>query len=269
MSAISVLPSNDVKLPTHKDLPCEDGSIATNFLEAPQHTILSESLFPVFEAIHPDKDFAVGNDCGIYWRNTNPPLSGAVAPDWFYVPNVPPMLDGEVRRSYVLWQEHVPPLLVVEFVSGNGSEEHDVTPGRGKFWIYEREILVANYVIWDGFRSTVELYRLVRNRYVQSKPNSAGRFEIPELGIEFGLKQETLLGSSADYLRAWDSTSGKLLLHAIEREAELEEENRKSKRLARQEKQRAEQEKQRAEQEKQRADRLAEQLRALGVKPVD
>ena len=30
-------------------------------------------------------------------------------------------LDGELRRSYVLWQEHVPPQVVVEFVSGTGA----------------------------------------------------------------------------------------------------------------------------------------------------
>jgi hypothetical protein len=36
---------------------------------------------------------------------TDPPEKGVEAPDWFYMANVPPMLDGEVRRSYVLWKE--------------------------------------------------------------------------------------------------------------------------------------------------------------------
>jgi hypothetical protein len=56
---------------------------------------------------------------------TNPPEKGAEAPDWFYVPNVPPLVDGEVRRSYVLWKEYVTPLIVLEFVSGDGREERD------------------------------------------------------------------------------------------------------------------------------------------------
>ncbi|WP_026087708.1 Uma2 family endonuclease, partial [Chlorogloeopsis fritschii] len=77
---------------------------------------------------------------GIYWRLTDPPEKGAEAPDWFYVPNVPPLLDGQTRRSYVLWREYIAPLIVLEFVSGDGSEERDKTPWTGKFWIYEQVI---------------------------------------------------------------------------------------------------------------------------------
>jgi hypothetical protein len=55
-----------------------------------------------------------------------------VASDWFYVSNVPRTRDGQMRRSYVLWQEWVAPLLVLEFVSDNGDEERDRTPHTGK-----------------------------------------------------------------------------------------------------------------------------------------
>ena len=37
-------------------------------------------------------------------------LDGCRAPDWYYVPGVPPMLEGRMRRSYVRWQEIVAPL---------------------------------------------------------------------------------------------------------------------------------------------------------------
>ena len=36
-----------------------------------------------------------------------PLYKGAVAPDWFYVGDVPRTLGGQMRRSYVLWQEWV------------------------------------------------------------------------------------------------------------------------------------------------------------------
>ncbi|NER04711.1 MAG: Uma2 family endonuclease, partial [Okeania sp. SIO3C4] len=80
------------------------------------------------QRIHPDGQYAIGQDCGIYWRETDPPEQGAVCPDWFYVPNVPPLLDGQYRRSYVLPREKVPPFIALELASGDGSEERDKTP---------------------------------------------------------------------------------------------------------------------------------------------
>ncbi|MDX2242333.1 MAG: hypothetical protein NW224_16740 [Leptolyngbyaceae cyanobacterium bins.302] len=64
-------------------------------------------------------------DCGIYWRETDPPERGAEAPDWFYVPNVPPLLGSQIQRSYVLWREYITPVIALEFASGDVSEERD------------------------------------------------------------------------------------------------------------------------------------------------
>ena len=41
---------------------------------------------------------------------------------------VPRLLDGQMRRSYVLWIEGATPLVVLEYVSGDGIEERDRTP---------------------------------------------------------------------------------------------------------------------------------------------
>jgi Uma2 family endonuclease len=108
-------------------LPDEDGTFVKNFQEHPQSIILTDSIGPVVERLHPDGQYAIGQDCGIYWRETDPPERGAEAPDWFYVPNVPATLDG-FRRSYVLWREHMAPFIALEFASGNGDEERDRTP---------------------------------------------------------------------------------------------------------------------------------------------
>jgi len=107
-------------LPDHTQLPCEDGTFVKNFQEHPQSLLLTDSIRPWLDRRHPDGQYCIGQDSGIYWRMTDPPLNGAEAPDWFYVPNVPPALDGQMRRSYVLWQELIPPLIVLEFVSENG-----------------------------------------------------------------------------------------------------------------------------------------------------
>ena len=107
--------------PDHTQLPSTDGAIVENFHEHPQSILLTDSVTPWLQQLRPDGQFVIGQDSGIYWRNTNPPLRGCKAPDWFYVPGVPPLLNGQVRRSYVLWHEILAPLIAIEFVSGDGS----------------------------------------------------------------------------------------------------------------------------------------------------
>ena len=94
-----VLPS---PFPDRTQLPEEDGTFVKNFQEHPQSIILTDSIRPVLQGLHPDGQYAIGQDCGIYWRETDPLEKGAEAPDWFYVPDVPPTLGSQIRRSYVV-----------------------------------------------------------------------------------------------------------------------------------------------------------------------
>ena len=184
----AVLPPEDSDaLPDHTQLPDKDGSIVKNFQEHPQSVLLSSCLKPRLRRLHPEGDFIIGQDNGIYWRHTNPPLDGCKSPDWYYVPGVPPMLKGKIRRSYVLWKEHVPPLIAIEYVSGNGREERDDTPNKGKFWVYEQGIRIQYYLIFNGFRATIDLFSLRDGRYEPVPANAAGRYPVAPLGVEFGL----------------------------------------------------------------------------------
>ncbi len=201
---------------------------------------------------------------GIYWRIAKPLERGAVSPDWYYVPNVPPTLNGEFRRSYVLWQELIPPLIVLEFVSGDGSEERDntslilgenqLTQKPGKFWVYEQIIRPAFYGIYEVKRPGVEVYTLVGGKYQLIEANERGHYPIPPLGVELGIWPGSFQNVELPWLRWWDR-EGNLLTTSSERlqTSELL--------LA--------QERQRAEQERQRAERLAEKLRAMGISPED
>ncbi len=247
--------------PDHTQLPESDGTFVKNFQEHPQSLILTDSLGPVLQRLHPDGQYCIGQDCGIYWRETEPPEEGAVAPDWFYVPNVPPKLDGQIRRSYVLWREFITPTITIEFASGNGKAERDTTPYSGKFWIYERVMRIPYYAIYEIRNDNLEVYHLNDDIYQKMTPNDRGHYPIAPLGVELGVVQGTYQNQDSLWLR-WCDLQGNLLLIGDER-AEVEHQR------AEVEHQRAEEEQQRAEQEHQRAEKLAAKLRELGINPEE
>ncbi len=244
-------PHPPLALPDHTQLPESDGTFVKNFQEHPQSLLLTSSIRPVLDTLHPDGQYCIGQDSGIYWRLTEPPERGAEAPAWFYVPNVPPMLNGVGRRSYVMWKEIIVPLIAIEFVSGDGSAERDrtspfmgneagQTAGQatraGKFWVYEQAIRIPFYAIYEVEKASVEVYELIANRYSKCAPNARNHYPIPPMGVELGIWSGREGNQTLPWLRWWDE-QGNLLLTGDER----------------------------AEQEKQRADRLAAKLRELGI----
>jgi Uma2 family endonuclease len=244
-----------LSLPDHTQLPESDGTFVKNFQEHPQSLLLTSSIVPVLDALHRDGQYAIGQDSGIYWRLTDPPERGAEAPDWFYVPNVSPLLNGDRRRSYVMWKEIMAPVIAIEFTSGDGREERDTTSpflqsgGKpGKFWVYEQAIRIAFYAIYEVEKASVEVYQLVGDRYQPCIPNQRGHFPIPPMGVELGIWQGEYLNQSFPWLRWWDS-EGNLLLAGDER-AEVERE-------------RAEVERGRADIERSQADLARAQLRSV------
>jgi len=256
-----------ISIPDHKQLPDSDGTFVKNFQEHPQSIVLTSSIAPVLENLHPDGRYCIGQDSGIYWRLMEPPEKGAEAPDWFYVPNVSPLLDGEYRRSYVLWKEFVAPLIAIEFVSGNGAEERDATPPSetekaGKFWVYEQAIRIPFYGIFDGWRDHLEAYHLVDGRYVRMEPNDRGHYAIPPMGVELGLQQ---VGTTT-WLRWWDE-SGNLLLTGDERAIAEKQARLDAEAIAEQERAIAEQERSIANQERHQKEKLATYLRSIGINP--
>ena len=242
-------------LPDHTQLPESDGTFVKNCQEHPQSVLLTDSIRPVLKQIHPDGQYRIGQDSGIYWRLTEPPERGAEAPDWFYVPNIPPLLDGEMRRSYVLWKEYVAPLIVLEFVSGDGLEERDKTPPfldnqeekhkAGKFWVYEQAIRVPFYGIYEVKKASVEMYHLIEGCYELLSSNERGHYPIPAMGVELGIWQGEYDEVKLPWLRWWDN-QGNLLLTGDERSQLLTSQ---------------------LEEERQRAERLAERLRQMGINP--
>ena len=252
-TAPPVIATKSINLPDHKQLPESDGTFVKNFQEHPQSIVLTSSIAPVLEKLHPDGRYCIGQDSGIYWRMMEPPEKGAEAPDWFYVPNVEPLLDGEYRRSYVMWKEFVAPLIAIEFVSGSGKEERDATPPSttekaGKFWVYEQAIRIPFYVIFDGFRDNLEAYHLVDGSYVKMQPNQRGHYAIEPMGVELGL----ILENGVSWLRWWDD-AGNLLLTGDARAVQAEKKQVQAEAIALQ--------------ERHQKEKLANYLRSMGINP--
>ena len=252
--------------PNHTQLPDEDGTFVKNFQEHPQSILLTDSIGPILQQRHPDGNYAIGQDCGIYWRETEPPEQGAVVPDWYYVPNVPALLDGKFRRSYSLWREYIAPLIALEFSSGDGTEELDKTPlsvspsgettKPGKFWVYENIIKISYYGVYIIETNQLEMYCFGNGGYQKIPPNKRGHYLIQPLGVELGIWHGSYQNQTQFWLRWWNK-DGNLLLTGAER-AEIEKAH------AKQAEQRAEQSEQRAEQAEQRAEQ-AEQARINAV----
>ncbi len=273
--------------PTHLELPHTDDKPVENDYQPLQSEILRQSLVPHLRQLHADGRFYLGVDNGIYFRFTDPVEKGCRAPDFFYVPDVPRRLNGQRRLSYVMWVEKVTPVLVVEYVSGNGKEERDATPLKGKFWIYENAIRAPYYAIWDWRKELLEVFVLGDAGYQRMTANEQGRFPIPPMEIELGVWKGPYFKEEEFWLRVWDE-AGVMLPTLEERvedetsraDTEFKRANAERRRTltekqraetesqrAESEKQRAESEKQRAESEKQRADKLAAKLHELGVDP--
>jgi Uma2 family endonuclease len=262
------------RLPTHLDLPDTDGLPSFNAAEPRQTALLTESLRRVLKELHPDGKYTIGQDLGIYYRLTDPPLDGCKSPDWWYVAGVgPEPPDFPYRRSYVLWHELVPPSVLIEYVSDDTENEWDQTPNKGKFWVYEQVFRAQYYAIHTHATGELKVYHRVDDRFELMEPNERGRYPISTFGVELGTVRERLDGFLLDWLRWFDSDGN--LLPSDEERAEQErllndearrqgEDERKQKEEERKQKVQAIEQAREAED---RASKLAAKLREMGIDP--
>jgi hypothetical protein len=204
------------------------------------------------------------------------------APDWLLVPQVPPLSDGGIRRSYTPHAEGGPVAIVMEFLSDEDGHELSLRASYpyGKLYFYEQILQVPTYVTFDPYAVALEVRQLQADGHYRQVASEHDRFWIPELELFLGVWRGERLHEVADWLRWWDR-DGVMLPWAAEQadqereRAEQEQERAEQEReRAEQEQERAEQERERAEQERERADReqekaaiLAAKLRSLGVDP--
>jgi Uma2 family endonuclease len=233
------LPSDD---PLEPGLPDEFHGLQPQLL-AETLSLIDYSLDAVFYAF----------DLNLYYDPNH--TSWYKRPDYFLVVGVPRLHQGtSSRSSYVIWDEQVPPVLIIEFLS-EGTEAEDLgrfaakplppKPGKppGKFTVYEQILQVPNYVVFDQLTGQLRYFRLVQGEYQeQAIVRQSPSIWIPEIKLGIGLWSGLFRQLPQLWLR-WCDEQGNWLLT----EAEME---RQAKEVEQQEK-----------------ERLANYLRLLGLDP--
>jgi Uma2 family endonuclease len=267
-------------LPTMYDLPSEDPEepgLPDEF-HLWQPRLLDDTFCPT---TYPRNQVFAATDMNLYYDATHP--NWYKRPDWFGVVGVSQFYDQrDLRLSYVIWQEQISPMVIVELLSP-GTEGEDLGTSRrdpvlppSKWEVYESILGVPYYVSYDRYSNRLRVFQRRNSRLVAVDALDQ-RVWMPELGLGLGLWLGTYNFHHGYWLRWFDNT-GQWIPTPLERESALliearqqvEQEGQRAEQehqRAEQERQRAEQERQRAEQERQRAEQLLAQMRALGIEP--
>ncbi len=230
------LPRN---LPSADELPDSDETPVDNELQELIPGLLKAILLMLWSS---RMDWFFGIDMGIYYHPDKP----AIVPDAFLSLGVERFYDEELRPSYVVWDENVMPLFVLEVVSQNYRQEYSTK-------LEEYQALgVLYYVIYSSRRRRkprLEVHKLVNGKYELQSGNPVW---MPEIGLGIGCERGNYSGVTREWLYWYDADSKRYLTPEEQ---------------VKQEAQRAEQLEQRAEQLDRRAQQLAQRLRELGVDP--
>ncbi len=221
-------------LPTMYDLPSEnpEDSGLPDLFHGLQPQLLDETLsLPQFAPQFVEEETFQAFDLNLYYDEAH--TGWYKRPDWFLVVGVSRLYQGMVTRSsYVMWEEKIPPTIVIEFLSP-GTESEDL--GRfanplsakskktasksrsgkptqskppSKFVVYEEILKVPNYIVFDNKTKQIRFFRLVNDRYEEQTISPTNpRLWIPELNLGLGLKTTKFRGITQPWL-SWCDVSG-------------------------------------------------------------
>jgi Uma2 family endonuclease len=219
-------------LPTADELPNSDDTPVDNELQELIPGLLKSILRMLWKG---RMDWFFGIDMGLYTDPDRPPI----VPDGFLSLNVERSFDEDLRLSYLLWEEEVMPIFVLEVVSSKPGGEYTT-----KLQEYAR-MGVLYYIIYNPKRrrkARLEIHKLVNDNY---ELQNANPLWMPEIGLGIGSERASYDDLTREWLY-WYDENDKRYPTPYEQ---------------------IEQERQRTERERQRAERLVAQLRALGVEP--
>lgn len=219
-------------LPSAEELPDSDDTPVDNELQELIPGLLKAILLILWAE---RMDWFFGIDMGIYYHPDKPPI----VPDGFLSLGVERIYDEELRPSYVLWDENVVPILVLEVVSQNYRKEYSTKKEE------YAALGVLYYVVYSSRRRRkprLEVHRLVDGEYELQEENPVW---LPEVGLGIGCQRGTYGGVTREWLY-WYDEQGQRYPTPEERVRAAE---------------------QRIQAAEQRAQTLAEKLRELGIDP--
>lgn len=250
------------RLPTMYDLPSEDPE--ESGLPDEFHPTQAQLLSGTFKSpVVPAANIFMGTDINLYYDSRHP--QWYKRPDWFVALGVAHSATvEEMRWSYVVWQESVPPFLVVELLS-EGTEEEDlgqtlrvVGKAPTKWQVYEQVLRVPYYVLFDRVKQELQAFKLTGSRY-EALSLQDERLWLDEVQLGVGVWEGCYQGTQGKWLRWFDSVNDWVPTTQETVEAERSR--------AEQERSRAEYVESELEKEQLRSQRLMEKLRSMGIDP--
>jgi Uma2 family endonuclease len=226
-------------LPTADELPNSDDTPVDNELQELIPGLLKSILRMLWKG---RMDWFFGIDMGIYIHPEQPPI----VPDGFLSLNVERSFDENLRLSYLLWEEEILPILVLEVVSAKPGGEY--TTKLDKY----AELGVLYYVIYNPKRrrkAKLEIHKLIQGNYELQSTNPLW---MPEIGLGIGSERAEYDDLTREWLYWYDENDNRYPTPYEQIELERQRANDADRLI---------------EQERQRADRLAAKLRDLGIDP--
>jgi Uma2 family endonuclease len=219
-----------------------------------EQNLLPNLLLMLLTQLWADRmDWFFGVDMAVY-HTTGLNSRVPVVPDAFLSLGVERRKGDDMRRSYVVWEEHeIVPVLALEMVSHQPGGEYD-----DKMEIYSK-LGVLYYVVynpkyWGRDRhQPLEVYKLEASTYQLQRGEP---FWMPEVGLSIG-RYNTQWGNLPQEILTWYDERGTRHLSEAEQE----------RMRAEQEQMRAERAEVLAKQARSRAEQLEAILRARGIDP--
>jgi Uma2 family endonuclease len=202
------------------DLPSEDAEdmgLPDEFHDF-QPDLLKETCRP---PNYSSSDYFIGVDLNLYYdlRHTQ----WYKRPDWFLSIGVASAeRQEELRWSYVIWQEGVSPMVVVELLSPGTKDEdlgckvRELGKPPTKWEVYERILRIPYYVVYDRYSNYLRVFALQGARYNEvDLDRSNPRFWFDEVDLGLGVWQGRYQGVEGLWLR-WYDAQGEWISTAIE-----------------------------------------------------
>ncbi len=256
------------ELPTMYDLPSENPEEPgwSDVFHPIQSWLLDDTFYP---PDYPKNQMFTCGNLNVYYDLQH--TQWHKRPDWFAVLGVNNLYENrDLRLSYVIWQEQVSPLIVVELLSPETEDEdlgtklRDSEQPPSKWEVYEQILKIPYYAIFNRYNSEFQLFELKGGRYIKANL-SDNRFWIPELKLGLGLWQGRYKEEiRQEFWLRWYDATGNWILTPYEF-VKLENQRAEAKvQRVNAERQRAEAEMKLAEDQRLQNERLIAQLRSLG-----